>query len=398
MEQISGVLVAGGGVVGLTLATSLAQKGVPVTVLEAAPELVKEFRASTFHPPTLEMLDALGVADQLIAEGIVSDKFQYRDRQEGLIAEFDLSLLRHDTPYPFRVQLEQYALAVMLLDKLRRTANADVRFNHRVSGATLFQNHVVVDVITPEGPLQMQTPYLIGADGATSAVRHAMGIDFVGTTYPNLFLVLFTSFEFADHIPGICDVNYVWDPKEWFMLLRSPGIWRAVFPTRPEETGQNLVSDEAIQNRLQGIVPTGKPYDVIHSNLYRVHQRVAASYRKGRALLAGDAAHVNSPLGGMGLNGGIHDAVNLADKLTNIWLYQGKDDLLDLYEAQRRRAAIESVQALTQQNAADAEESDPETRERRKSEVRRTAADPELARLFLLRTSMIESLKGTQFS
>ena len=257
MVSVEGVLIAGGGVVGLTTALSLARKGVPVTVLEGEPELVKEYRASTFHPPTLEMLDDLGVAEKLIAMGLVADRFQYRDRKDGLIAEFDLGLLKNDTRYPFRIQIEQYALAVLLFEELKGLANAEVKFRHRVTDAVLADDQVIVTAETAQGPKQFHAPYLVGADGATSAVRHALDIEFEGMTYPNRFLVLFTDFEFTDYLPDICYVNYFWDPVEWFMLLRSPGIWRVVFPTRPEKPDDEVMLDEAIQSRLQGVVATG---------------------------------------------------------------------------------------------------------------------------------------------
>ena len=394
MGSVEGVLIAGSGVVGLITALSLARKGIPVTVLEAEPELVKEYRASTFHPPTLEMLDELGVAESLLAQGLVADRFQYRDRKEGLIAEFDLSVLKDDTRYPFRLQVHQYALAVLLHEQLVRLPNAEVHFRHRVAGVTLADDHVSVDVETPEGRKQFRGAYLVGADGATSAVRHALGIEFEGMTYPMRYLVLITTAEFADYLPGICDINYVSDPTDWFMLLRTPDVWRILFPTRPNESDEEAVLDDVIEARLQGIVQMERPYPITNRNLYRVHQRVATTYRKGRALLAGDAAHVNSPIGGMGLNGGIHDAVNLSGKLARVWHGEVGDELLDAYSNQRRQTAVEYVQVQTKQNVAEITEADPKVRKQRQEEMRRIAADRELLHQYLLRTSMIESIRN----
>lgn len=394
MRSVEGVLISGSGVVGLITALSLARKGIPVTVLEAEPELMKEYRASTFHPPTLEMLDELGVAESLIAQGLIADRFQYRDRNEGLIAEFDLSVLKDDTRYPFRLQVHQYALAVLLYEQLVKLPNAEVHFRHRVAGVTLADDHVSVDVETSEGRKQFRGAYLVGADGATSAVRHALGIGFEGMTYPIRYLVLFTTAEFADYLPGICDINYVSDPTDWFMLLRTPDVWRILFPTRPNETDEEAVLDDVIEARLQGIVQMERPYPVTSRNLYSVHQRVATTYRKGRALLAGDAAHVNSPIGGMGLNGGIHDAVNLSGKLARVWHGEVGDELLDAYSNQRRQTAVEYVQVQTKRNVAEITEADPEVRKQRHEEMRRIAADRELLHQYLLRTSMIESLRS----
>ena len=129
----------------------------------------------------------------------------------------------------------------------------------------------------------------------------------------------------------------------------------------------------------------------MHRNLYVTHQRVAATFRKGRALLAGDAAHVNNPIGGMGLNGGIQDAANLCEKLARVMLEGASDRLLDLYDLQRRTVAVEFVQEQSIANKKRLEASDPEARKRNFDELRAIAADPERARQFLLRTSMIAS-------
>lgn len=394
MTLVEGVLIAGSGVVGLVTALSLARKGIPVTVLEAEPELVREYRASTFHPPTLDMLDELGVAEKFIAQGLVAGRFQYRDRTEGLIAEFDLSVLKDDTGYPFRLQIHQYALAVLLYEELRKLPNAEVKFQHRVVAVALTDDRVTVDVETPEGLRQITGAYLVGADGASSATRHALGIEFEGMTYPQRYLVLFTTAEFADYIPGLCDINYVSAPADWILMLRTPDVWRIVFPTRPNETDEEAVLDEVIEARLQGIVQMEKPYPITSRNLYRVHQRVATTYRKGRALLAGDAAHVNSPIGGMGLNGGIHDAVNLGAKLARVWNGEGGDELLDVYSNQRRHTATEYVQVDTKRIVAEMAEADPEVRKQRQDEMRRIAADRELCHQHLLRISMIESIRS----
>lgn len=388
------VLIAGAGAVGLTAALSLAQREIPVTVLEAEQELVREYRASTFHPPTLEMLHGLGVAEDLISQGLIAPKFQHRDREKGLIAEFDLSVLRGDTDYPFRLQIEQYALSNLLLERLLQFPNADVHFGHRVLGAQSTGKDIQVTVATNQGSQVHSGGYLIGADGAQSAVRHELGIDFEGMTYPEKYLVAFTSFDFLEHLPDISYVNYVSDPQEWFVLLRSPGIWRALFPLQPDdpEPASNSLQGVA-QTRFQKIFPTGQPYPISHCSVYRVHQRIATTYRKGSVFLAGDAAHVNNPLGGMGLNGGIHDAVNLASKLTEVWHGTAGPNSLDLYEKERRPVAIKSIQAQTEQNRNNIAETDPESRIRRQEELRTIASDPVLARQHLLRTSMIDSLK-----
>ena len=399
MKDRRGIVIAGGGAVGLTAALALAKKRVPVTVLEAEPELPKELRASTFHPPTLEMLDELGLTEKLIAQGLIADKFQFRDTKAGKIAEFDLAVLKDDTRYPFRLQLEQYALSVLAYEALQRLPNADVRFGHKVVNTVPAQDHVVVIAETSEGRRQFVADYVIGADGAHSEVRRAMGIPFEGMTYPELYLVQFTTFDFLERIPDLAHVNYVFSDEDWFVLLHSPGVWRILFPMSPEEAALDALPDDATlelrgQACLQKVVATGQPYPVVHRAIYQVHQRVAQSYRSGYVLLAGDAAHVNNPLGGMGLNGGIHDAINLSGKLARVWHGQASDKLLDAYSEERRQVATQFIQRQTSENAANIAKKDPETRNRFYGELSGMAADPVKARQYLLRTSMIESVRA----
>jgi 3-(3-hydroxy-phenyl)propionate hydroxylase len=156
------------------------------------------------------------------------------------------------------------------------------------------------------------------------------------------------------------------------------------------------MSDAGVQEQLQRFFPQDRPYEIVHRNIYVTHQRVAASFRTGRVLLAGDAAHVNNPIGGMGLNGGIQDAVNLGDKLTRVLLGGESERLLDLYALQRRTVAVEFVQEQSIANKKRLEESNPQTRQKNFDELSRIAADPERARQFLLRTAMIASQRRAE--
>ena len=165
------------------------------------------------------------------------------------------------------------------------------------------------------------------------------------------------------------------------------------FPTGEHEEEAALMRPESLQARMQRFLPKATPFEIVGSNLYTVHQRVATAFRRGRAILAGDSAHVNSPIGAMGLNSGVHDAFNLAEKLVRIWRGEGDDSLLDLYERQRRHIAITHTQAQTIRNKKLLAEKDPEVRRRNHEELRRQSEDPKLARAFLLKSSLIESLR-----
>ena len=194
-------------------------------------------------------------------------------------------------------------------------------------------------------------------------------------------------------LPNLCDVSYFADPVEWFFLLRVRDVWRVMFPTRPEESDEEVLSDEVIEARLQRVFKKAALYRIEHRTLYSVHQRVAETYRKGRVFLAGDAAHLNNPLGGMGMNGGIHDAFNLAEKLAAV-IKEGKPVAeLERYERQRRPIALEYVNTITIANKRNLETRDPQEQRRWRDEMTRTASDSRLAREYLLKISMLASLR-----
>lgn len=392
----SHVLIAGAGPVGLVSALTLATAGIAVTVFERNTTAPEDLRASTFHPPTLDLLARFGLTEELVSQGLIARYTQQRDRKEGLIAEFDMSLLEGETQHPFRLQCEQWKLNKLLIDRIAKFPHAKILLGTEVQSVVQDDNHVEVTVKTPDGIETFSGDYLIGADGAWSSVRQSLGIEFEGFTYPERFLVVSTDFEFAEHFPNLSYVNYVSDPQEWCVLLRVPSLWRVLFPTRPEESDEEVLTDESIQTRLQNLFPKGSPYPTVHRTLYKVHQRVAKKFRRGRVILAGDAAHINNPLGGMGMNGGVQDAFNLSDKLVEILLSDASTDLLDRYERQRRSVAIEYINANTARNKKTIEERDPDTRRKTQDELRAIAADPSAAKDYLRKTSMIDALERAE--
>ena len=357
-------------------------------------QLVEDLRASTFHPPTLDLLERFpGLVGELKSEGLIARYTQQRDRRSGLVAEFDMDLLRNDTGHPYRLQCEQWKLSRRLHARLIQHPHARVIFNASVQSLEQDDQRVTLRYEHAGETRREQADYLIGADGAWSAVRQSVGVEFEGFTYPERFLIVSTDFEYADHLEHLSYVNYVSDPQEWCVLLRVPTLWRVLFPTRVDETDESVMTDEAIQTRMQGLLPREEPYRIVHRTLYKVHQRIAQKFRLGRVLLTGDAAHINNPLGGMGMNGGVQDAFNVSDKLIDVLLRNADPSLLDRYERQRRTVAIEYVNADTQRNKKLIEERDPEVRKRAQDELRAIAADPAAARRYLRKTSMIDALE-----
>lgn len=390
------VLIAGAGPAGLVAAAVLADEGIPVTVVEQARDLPDDLRASTFHPPTLDMLERFGVVQAMIDQGLICPTWQFRDRHRGVIATFDLGLLKEDTKHPYRLQCEQWRLTRMLRDRL--ATNPDVTFLYDAKAVDVAQDAdgVTLSVERPDGSREkLRGRYLVGADGASSAVRKALGIGFEGMTIPEIFLTLSTTFPFHEAIGDLANIAYISDPEEWFVLLRTASLWRVLFPTDPGESEARMMDPARIELRLQAVVPNPQGYELRHRTAYRVHERVADTYAKGRCFIAGDAAHINNPLGGMGMNGGVHDAFNLAGKLAEVW--RGADPaLMERYSRQRRKVALETVQATALRNRQILNQRDPEVRRAYHDELRATATDPGKHRAFLLRTSMIQSLRDLE--
>ena len=405
MRQDDRVIVVGAGPVGAVTALALVKKGIPVTLIEAEAEPPEDQRAATIHPPTVEMLAELGLKNEAFAEdasgGLLSPIFHFRDRVTGeLVAVFDISLLEGEVPYPFVVQWEQYKLVRAAKPHLEASGIAEIRFSTKVTGLTQGADYVEVTLASAERDSErLRGRYVIGADGGRSTVRRLSEIDFEGFTWPERFIKIGTSFDFGATGRGFCTRNYFSDPKEWLNLFKvkgngPPGIWRGIMPVPADESDEQALSMEGIQRRLHGIHSKSGDYEIPYHALYSVHQRVAATFNNGRVLLAGDAAHVNNPIGGMGMNGGIHDAMNLTAKLADVWFGRAGPEVFDRYTRQRRKAQVDYVQAQTIQNKRSLEEKDPVIRRKHLDELRRMSEDVKLHKQFLYRAALIDSLNS----
>jgi len=395
------IIIVGAGPTGLTTALSLGLAGIPVLVLEAEPQLTHDLRAGAFHPPTVEMLDQLGVAERMFAAGGLPHRhWQLRDRIDGLIADFDMNVLADETRFPYRLHLEQHRLTPILLERIREAApSVEVRFSHSVTAVGADQDGVTVKTKDEA----FRGSYAIGCEGVRSVVREAMGVEYEGFTWEDRYLATSTSYPLHDL--GFAGAGYIADPEAWAAVFHvpdagPPGIWRIVYPIGPDVDEKAELQPDNLQRRLFHILqsanpsPPGNEFPLHYNSIYRVHQRVATCFARGRLIVAGDAAHANNPLGGLGLNSGIHDAVNLSAKLIEIW--HNRADAFELfarYDRQRRPIHHKHIQAMSIRNKRMLEERDPAIRRQHLDEQRDIAEDPVRSKSYLMETSMINSVR-----
>src|SRR5688572_12574522 len=402
MAKPDPVVVVGAGPVGLCLALALAQQDVAVVLVEAMTDgnfLDQVPRAGSNHPTTLEFFDRIGLYEKMEPRGLIAPKFHYWDRQDSaLIAEFDHVRLKDDTKFPYVLQCERIKIIEEALKLAKAHPLIEVRMASEFTGLEQKADAVLVEVKNAAGEREtVRASYLVSCEGARSVARKELDLEFEGFTYPERTINIEVAYDFRKH--GYTERNYISDPVEYSNLFHwkgPPDRWRIHFPTNIDDDENELKRPEALQTRLRNFLGIDHDFEIGGCNLYTVHQRVAARFRVGRVVLAGDAAHVNSPIGGMGLNSGVHDAFNLAEKLARVVHGEADEAELDRYERQRRHVAVKHIQAQTIRNKRLLEERDPAVRARNHDELRRHAEDPVLARKFLLRTALFESLREAE--
>ena len=323
------VLVVGAGPVGLTAAVVLAQHGHDVTIVDSQAEGANTSRAAVVHPHTVELLEPYGVTAELVARGVHTPTFAIRDRDQLLIA---VPFSELPTRYPYTLMISQAETEAFLLARLEQLG-VKVTRPATVTAVTQDDEHVVATFADGD---QLQARYLIGADGMHSAVRQQAGIGFTGSSYEE-------SFVLADvHMSGGVPQNEVslyFSPAGLVVVAALPdGMYRIVAtvdeaPEHPDVAFVQQLLDERGPKAHPAIVE-----DVVWGSRFRVHHRIADSFRDNRILLAGDAAHVHSPAGGQGMNLGIEDAVTLGEGLSRV-LAGESEDLLDGYAAASRHNA-----------------------------------------------------------
>ena len=344
------VLIAGAGPIGQICGYWLARKGIPVLLYDKSIDIPCDLRASTWHPATLDLLQEYDVDRYILKTGSITPSWQYRFQNTGERAIFELNVLDSETSHPYRVQCEQFHVVRHLTERINSLDNAEICWGSEVVEVEQDQDGVTVTVLKNGKKYLSRGRYLVGCDGGHSLVRRKLGLGFDGKTYPVLTMVAITDFPFEDHYEGLSGVNYIWTQESNFSLLKVPDRWRSGITPKIDQSPEQALSDDALQQHFQNIVSRpGKRYNILAKGKYQTHQRVTERFNVGRVFLAGDAAHLNSPNGGLGMNCGVHDAVNLALKIFETW---NSDNLsvFDLYTRQRKAVATKYIHRLSDAN------------------------------------------------
>ena len=380
------VLVVGGGPTGFITALGLARAGAEVLLLEAEPRIIDSPRAAVYHWSVLDGFEALGILDAIEAAGLPKQDYGYRVPTTGERIEFDLKILEGRTAHPFNIHLGQHQLAGIAKAALEPLGNATVRYDTRIDALDQDADGVTVCA----GGEEYRARWVVGADGGGSTVRKLLGLDFEGMTWPERFVATNVYFDFQTQ--GYAQSTLVVDEKHGAVIVKinREGLWRCTYMedgALPEDSFMQRLPDA-----YRAWVP-GDDYKVDRAAPYRMHQRSAPTYRRGRVLLVGDAAHVTNPTGGLGLTGGLFDAYALYPALAAVVMEGADDEVLDRYSDMRRRTFLEraSPQAVANKRLIFHANGGGAALEEGLAALRRMVVDPEFRFQRLMFTKSLET-------
>ena len=377
------VIVVGAGPAGLVAAAALIQRNIPVLLCEKHGQLNRVSKASTFHPASLEVLARLGLVDILLAKGVRVEHIHYHSVNEGLVAEFSMSVLRHLTKFPFRVHLEQSELTEVILAKLRKSSLFRVRFNCEVRDVENRGQGVSALVRMEDGKTRIQGRYLIAADGAHSRIRNALNIAFPGGAYDTRVLRIFTAADLEELMPGLAPLSYIFGDAESCSLLKMPDCWRIILRIPVEVADQTALSPDWYGKEIKRFLPINDETIAGSSaDIFAVSRRVAQTNQVGRTFLIGDAAHLTNTRGGMNMNCGMHDAYAIGRAIARACKEDNADQALATCAQERLRFAQKELVSRTESRLSSIGQWP--------NKARSIAADPAQAQEFLCKSSMLD--------
>ena len=345
----AGVIVVGGGPHGLLHALALAQAGIDVTVLEARQaSITGSPRAMTFHWSIMHGLAELGILDEAVSRGMTHRIWSLHVLATGERMTFDLDVLANDVEHPFTLHLPQEQLGDIVLARLAALPNVELAWGTRVQRLTQDSTGVTITATSPDGEREYRSAWVVGADGQKSAVRRSVGLGLPGITWPERFVATNVRFDFDSLGYEVSALQL--DPTDGALVAQidSTGLWRYTY-------AENLnLPEETVADRMPGIfrrvLPEGAEPEVQAWAAHRMHQRVAETFRVGRVLLIGDAAHVTNPTSGYGLAGGFFDSVSLVEALAAVIHHGASHEILDRYSEVRRRVFTELASPVSSES------------------------------------------------
>ncbi|TWG06414.1 3-(3-hydroxy-phenyl)propionate hydroxylase/6-hydroxy-3-succinoylpyridine 3-monooxygenase [Streptomyces brevispora] len=395
MSEEQQVVVVGAGPTGLLTALGLAQQGGEVTVVERAPGLQDAPRAIVYHWSTLDGLDRLGLFEAARTAGFLKQDYAYRVRRTGEIVEYGLQPLAGRVKHPYNLHLGQGALARIILDEVEKFPNVRVLWGHELVGVSQDESGADLRLSSDAGETTLRAPWVVGADGARSAVRGALELGFDGMTWPERFVA--ANIRFPDDREGWAQSTFCVDEKYGAIIAKidesgEHGLWRYTYME------DAALPAETVTERLPGFLAKVFGEDVAENveldaiSPYRMHQRSASTYRAGRVLLAGDAAHATNPCGGLGLTMGLFDAYALIETLGAVVVKGVDDTVLTSYADARRAAFVDKASPRATANKQLIFHSgDPAKLDQDLEVFRRMTREPELAADVMYFTKTLES-------
>src|SRR5258708_1183656 len=328
------VAIVGAGPVGLTTALALAYYNIPFIVFEANAGLSTETKAGTTLTRTLEIWQRFGAASNVLAKAMLVDEIGDIERATNRTPHsLNLHLLPPEPRFPFVINLPQHDMEPALRDSLAACGGGTIRYRHRLTSFTQHPDRVELAIDTPDGQRMVEACYLLACDGGRSTVRERLGVTVEGRSLPERYSLVDLKVDLDVENPRDYPyLAYFSDAEAWMILVRQPECWRFLYPVNE---GQKEYSIDELREKAVHFIGDVRNVEVLGTNLFKIYHRVAQTWRHGRVMLLGDAAHLIPPMWALGLNTGILDANSRAWRVARALRGRPAATLLDAYDREQ---------------------------------------------------------------